>query len=103
MKLKSRKNHRLKTLRFSQFVDMDIYFISDLVGIVGVALVISGFFFVQLEKITHRSSYYLYSNFLGALMLLFSLYYHWNLASVVIEILWLLITIYGIVKFKILR
>lgn len=82
---------------------LDIYLISDIVGILGVGLVIMAFFLIQLEKITTRSSTYLYSNFLGSVMLLFSLYYHWNMASIVIEILWLLISIYGIVKFKILK
>lgn len=82
---------------------LDIHFLSDIIGILGVGLVIMAFFLIQLEKITPNSSTYLYSNFFGAIMLLFSLYYHWNLASVIIEILWLMISIYGIVKFKILK
>lgn len=82
---------------------MDIHFISDIVGILGVGLVIFAFFLIQSEKITSSSSIYLYSNFVGAIMLLFSLYYHWNLASVIIEILWLLISLYGIVRFKVLK
>ena len=77
-------------------------FISNIVGIVGVALVILAFFLVQIEKTTPKSALYLYSNFWGSLMLLFSLCYHWNLASVIIEVLWLLISIYGIVKYRIL-
>ena len=81
-------------------MSLDIHFISDIVGIIGVGLVIMAFFLIQLEKITSSSSIYLYSNFFGSIMLLFSLYYHWNLASVIIEILWLLISTYGIVKFK---
>jgi len=87
-------------LNFAQEVNW--CFISNIVGIVGVTLVILGFFLVQAEKITHRSSFYLYANFWGALMLLFSLCYHWNLASVIIEVLWLLISIYGIIKYRVL-
>lgn len=82
---------------------MDIHFISDIVGVFGVGLVILAFFLIQSGRINSSSSIYLYSNFYGAIMLLFSLYYHWNLASVIIEILWLLISFYGIVKFKILK
>ena len=78
----------------------DIDSISDIVGILGVGLVIVAFLFVQLERITPKSGVYLYSNFWGSVMLLFSLYYHWNLASVIIEVLWLLISIYGIIKFR---
>jgi hypothetical protein len=82
---------------------IDFHFISDAVGIVGVGLVIISYFLIQLEKIKINSSFYVYSNFFGSIMLLFSLLYHWNLASVVIEILWLVISIYGIIKFKILK
>lgn len=82
---------------------MDLYFISDIVGIIGVGFVISSFFLLQAEKFVPHSWGYLLFNLIGALLLLFSLCYNWNLASVIIEFLWLIITIYGIVKFKILR
>ena len=82
---------------------LSLDFISNIIGIIGVGLIIMVFFLIQLDKITTRSSVYLYSNFFGAIMLLFSLWYHWNLASVIIEILWLLISLYGIVKLKILK
>ena len=81
----------------------DINFVSDMVGILGVALVIIAFFLVQIERITPKSAEYLYSNFFGSVMLLFSLYYNWNFASVVIEVLWLLISVYGIIKFRLTK
>ncbi|MDG1436951.1 MAG: hypothetical protein P8P83_04150 [Rickettsiaceae bacterium] len=77
--------------------------IADIVGIIGVSFVIFNYLLLQAEKLTPTSSFYLYSNFFGSLLLLFSLYYHWNLASVVIEMLWLLISIYGIIRAKILK
>lgn len=80
------------------FINIDI--IADIVGIIGVTLVITAFFLTQLEKTTPNSPLYLYFNFWGAIMLLFSLYYHWNLASVIIEVLWLLISSFGIIKYK---
>lgn len=81
----------------------DIYVIADIVGIIGVFFVIISFFLLQTEKLTSTSPLYLYSNFWGALLLLFSLYYHWNLASIIIEILWLAISIYGIIRVKFLK
>jgi membrane-associated HD superfamily phosphohydrolase len=84
-------------------MELDLHFISDAVGIVGVGVVIISYFLIQIEKITISSSIYLYSNFFGSIMLLFSLFYHWNLASVIIEILWLLISFFGIIRFKILK
>lgn len=77
--------------------------IADIVGIIGVSFVIFNYLLLQAEKLTSNSSFYLYSNFIGSLLLLFSLYYHWNLASVIIEMLWLLISIYGIIRAKILK
>ncbi|MBY0534043.1 MAG: hypothetical protein K2P31_03655 [Rickettsiaceae bacterium] len=82
---------------------MDIYFVSDFVGLIGVFLVVSSFFLLQAEKFTPSSWGYLLFNLFGALMLLFSLCHTWNLASVIIECLWLSITTYEIIKFKILR
>lgn len=84
-------------------MSIDIHLISDIIGIFGVALIILSFFLVQVEKITSDSSFYLYSNFIGAVMLLFSLYYHWNLASVIIEIMWFFISLYGIIRVNFLK
>lgn len=82
---------------------VDMHLISDIIGMFGVAFVILSFFLLQAEKIKSTSCFYLYSNFVGAIMLLFSLYYHWNLASVIIEIMWLFISIYGIIRVKFLK
>lgn len=82
---------------------MDINLISDIVGGVGVTLVILSFFLLQIGKMHSESMIYLLFNFFGAIMLLFSLYYNWNSASVVIEILWLTISLYGIIKVTILK
>jgi len=84
-------------------MNIDMHLMSDIIGVVGVALVVLSFFLLQTEKITPNSSIYLYSNLAGAMMLLFSLYYHWNLASVIIEVMWLFISIYGIIRVKFLK
>jgi type III secretory pathway component EscU len=82
---------------------MDINLISDIVGGVGVTLVILSFFLLQVGKMRAESMTYLMFNLLGAIMLLFSLYYNWNSASVVIEILWFTISLYGIIKVKFIK
>jgi hypothetical protein len=84
-------------------MNIDLYAISDIVGMIGVMLIIVSFLLLQTEKLKPDSTLYLNFNLLGSLSLLFSLYFNWNLASVVIECLWLIITAYGIVRFKILR
>ncbi|HJK86964.1 MAG TPA: hypothetical protein QKA08_04275 [Candidatus Megaira endosymbiont of Nemacystus decipiens] len=74
----------------------------DIVGLIGVSFVILAFFFLQIQKIRPESTSYLMLNFFGALFLLYSLFYSWNTASVIIEFLWLGISTYGIVKYKIM-
>lgn len=82
---------------------MDIYLLSDIIGIIGVFCIILAFYLLQVEKTTSSSLSYLYLNFVGALLLLISLLYNWNLASVIIEIMWLIISVYGIIRAKILK
>lgn len=77
---------------------MGAYIIPDMIGIIGVCLVVQGYFLIQIGRVSTKSNIYLYSNFFGALMILFSLTYHWNLASVIIEVIWLLISMYGIIS-----
>ena len=74
----------------------------DIVGFVGVALVIMSFFLLQIGKCKANSNLYLLGNFWGSLFLLYSLYYSWNNASVLIEFLWLSISVVGIIRHKII-
>jgi hypothetical protein len=75
----------------------------DIIGLLGVSLVIAAYCLLQTGRVTSVSPFYLYSNFWGSVMLLISLLYNWNLASVSIEIMWLIISIYGIVKYRWLK
>ncbi len=79
-------------------VNIDIYFISNIVGLIGATLVIIVYFFLQAGYVTARSNLFLLANCLGSIMLIFSLYFHWNLSSFIIEIMWLSVSIYGIYK-----
>lgn len=73
-------------------------YLSDFIGIVGVLLVLVTYLLLQLDKLSSHSLIYSLGNFLGALFVLCSLYYTWNLASVIIEIAWLIISAFGVVK-----
>jgi len=76
---------------------------ADVVGLVGVVFIIMAFLFLQTEKYNATSTVYLLMNLFGSLFLLYSLVYNWNTASVVIECLWLFISIYGIIRHKFLN
>ncbi len=75
----------------------------DIVGLIGVVFIILAFLFLQMEKCSPFSVAYLLLNLGGSVCLLYSLFYNWNTASVVIECLWLFISIYGIIRHNFLK
>lgn len=72
---------------------------SNPVGIVGVILTLLAFYLININKISSMSLTYLGLNLTGAILLLFSLMFHWNLSSVVIEIAWISISLLGIYRY----
>lgn len=71
----------------------------DLLGNSGVVLVLATYMLLQLGKLSARSFSYSAINGLGALLILVSLIYEFNLSAFVIEAIWLLISIYGVVRY----
>jgi len=70
----------------------------DLVGLFGVALILLAYGLLQLERIDPKSVRYSAFNFIGALLILISLVYNFNLASFIIEIAWLVISLFGLFR-----
>lgn len=75
---------------------MDAVF--NVVGIAGALLILAAYFLLQAEKVKSDSLRYLGLNLIGSLGLLLSLLWDWNLPSFVIEICWLTISLYGVIK-----
>ena len=75
----------------------------DIIGSIGVALILLCYFLIQIGKISAENIWYSVLNLIGASMILFSLYYEFNFASVLIEGFWVLISIIGIVRFMMRR
>ncbi len=80
--------------------EQTIDLIFNLTGIGGVGLIVIAFFLIQTGKITSTDMLYPVLNLVGASMHLISLYRFYNLPSVVIEIFWIAISVYGIYKIK---
>lgn len=80
------------------FTIWDVSKVSNFVGLLGVILVLLCYFLLQFGLMCLRSFLFSFLNFLGSVFLLFSLVFHWNLASVTIEVAWLLISLYGMVR-----
>ena len=77
--------------------------VTDIIGLMGVACVLSGYFLLQIEKVKSDGLGYLLLNLCGALLLIVSLMVTFNLASFVIEICWLSISLFGLAKWVIKR
>ena len=69
---------------------------SDLVGIAGVILLLLAYLLLQTEKLASTAAWYSLLNLLGSLAILVSLTHAFNLSSLVIQIAWIAISIYGL-------
>ncbi|ESP94505.1 MULTISPECIES: CBU_0592 family membrane protein [Pseudoalteromonas] len=76
---------------------IDILF--DVIGMTGTFLVVGAFFLLQLEKVTPDGLKYNLMNLSGAILLLISLCYNFNLASFVIELFWIAASMIGLYKY----
>ena len=71
----------------------------DILGTVGVALIILTYVLLQIGRL--RSDQLLYSllNAVGASLILVSLYFNFNFPAFIVEFFWLLISLFGIGKY----
>ncbi len=70
----------------------------DLVGNVGVLLMVIAYLLLQLEKLSSSATSYLLLNAAGAVMVIISLMFRFNLSAFLMEAFWLLISLYGLAK-----
>jgi hypothetical protein len=70
----------------------------DLIGNVGVLLMVIAYLLLQLEKLSSSALSYLLLNALGALLVMISLMFRFNLSAFLMEAFWLLISLYGLAK-----
>ena len=73
--------------------------VTDTIGMIGTALVVIAYVMLQLEKIPATGMAYNGLNLLGAVLLLISLCFTFNLASFVIELFWIGASLIGIYKY----
>lgn len=70
----------------------------DLAGNVGVALIVVAYLLLQLGRLRGTGLSYSALNALGALLVIISLLYDFNLSAFVMEAFWVLISLIGIIK-----
>ncbi|AFL68083.1 CBU_0592 family membrane protein [Sulfurospirillum barnesii] len=74
---------------------MDMY---HAIGTVGMAMVVYAYFLLQSDRVKNDSLKFQYLNLIGAILLIISLFFHFNLGSFLIEVFWIMITVYGLLK-----
>ena len=70
----------------------------DLAGLAGAAIVAVAYFANQQRWLRSDDWRFPSANLAGASLILISLYFEWNFPSVVIELFWAMISLWGIVK-----
>ena len=70
----------------------------DIVGTVGVAVIVLTYVLLQAGTLRSEQIAYSVLNAVGAALILISLYYTFNFPSFIVEFFWLLISLFGIGK-----
>ena len=71
----------------------------DIIGLTGVALLIITYALLQLDRIDPKGFWYSFNNLIVAILVTVSMVYTPNLASIVIEVFWFIISLYGVVMY----
>jgi len=72
------------------------YYLHDFIGNLGVALILTSYLLVQMGRTSATGIRYLVANGTGALLILYSLWFDFNLSAFIIEMVWLLISLLGL-------
>lgn len=72
--------------------------IPDLIGIVGVAFTLIAYYYLNVGKFSPENMKYLGLNLFGSCLILFSLFFSWNLSCAIIEAAWIYISFIGIYR-----
>lgn len=75
----------------------------DIIGTVGVILTLLSYFLLQIAHLKIEDIAYSAINALGSIMILYSLYYESNFSAALMESMWLIISLYGVIKILLKR
>jgi len=68
----------------------------DLLGLLGVFITLAAYFLLNIKKISAEKTVYPVLNIVGSGLILYSLFFEWNIAAFVMEVCWLLVSFYGL-------
>lgn len=68
----------------------------NLIGLVGVGITLLAYFLLVTHKMGSHTYAYTLLNLVGSLMIMYSLFYAWNLSAFVMELSWFAVSAYGV-------
>ncbi len=72
----------------------------NIIGLIGVMLVLLAFFLLQVGRLPAKKPLYSWLNLVGAIAIIYSLFFDFNLPSFLMEASWLSISIVGLWRLK---
>jgi purine-cytosine permease-like protein len=73
--------------------------IHDIAGVVGSVIVIVAYFATQVGWFTLNDPRFAWANLVGAVLIIFSLLMDFNLAAFIMEVFWILISLFGLARY----
>lgn len=70
----------------------------NLIGIIGVLMVLTAYLLLQMGKISSNKPFYSLLNLLASCAVVYSLLYEWNLPAFLMELAWVIISGYGLYR-----
>jgi hypothetical protein len=74
------------------------YSLYDFAGNIGVMMMVIAYLLLQVDKLSSSSITYLLLNAVGAVLVMISLMFRFNLSAFLMEAFWLLISLFGLGK-----
>ena len=71
----------------------------DIIGSIGVGIIIFTYILLQTGKLKSNSLAYSAVNAFGASLIIFSLVFNFNFSAFIVELFWVLISLYGIARY----
>jgi len=75
------------------------HLLADIIGLTGVICIVVSYLLIQIGYLQTQSIRYSLYNGIGAFFVLISLLYNFNLSAFIVELFWLLISLFGIIRY----
>jgi hypothetical protein len=75
------------------------YRFTDFLGNIGVVLIIIDYLLLQLNRVSNNSLSYSLLNAVGAILIIISLLFNFNLSAFIMEAIWVVISLFGLYRY----